>query len=484
MPRGACRNLCDYARASKSNVGCEYWAVDLDNAMVDATRNAAAQQFAVVVSNPQPDRRAEVDDRAGRRAPGEHAAPSARSPTRDDPAAQPRDLQARPARGRRQPRRRVQHRDRHGAHAPRLPDQEPTSRSSPTSSTRSRTSTSSPTTRRSSSRSRRSPTTRARIGPRLRRRRLAADHRQHRRSRHQLQPANPIDLRAFLTHRRHAPDTHVRVTTTTRVIAGGPVPETQPGGVIEATLEPFDVLNLETGGFNADFTSSTHRRRPAGRRLSRAAKLPTRPYFDELSTASAAPTTSRSSSIRFARPARTSSSRTRRAAREAVATPVPQSASLPEPEFFRIVAVSDEGRNVETSLPPPTIVPPCAARRHARSGDVRRRRWSKSDGPVIVGDVQAEPGGSLRAPRACPAASEPGHLSPDRAVPSRLCLSHARQVRLRLHRRHRAARRDRRARRPAPRRQCAAAWGTSPGSTSTGASSASQIDHDASPEPT
>jgi hypothetical protein len=52
---GACPHLCSLASQEKSNVGCEYWAVDLDNAMIDAARNAAAQQYAVVVSNPQPD---------------------------------------------------------------------------------------------------------------------------------------------------------------------------------------------------------------------------------------------------------------------------------------------------------------------------------------------------------------------------------------------------------------------------------------------
>ena len=57
---GSCPNLCVLATEEKSNVGCEYWAVDLDNAMIDASRNAAAQQFAVVVSNPQPDVPVEV----------------------------------------------------------------------------------------------------------------------------------------------------------------------------------------------------------------------------------------------------------------------------------------------------------------------------------------------------------------------------------------------------------------------------------------
>src|SRR5262249_43206096 len=52
---GICQNLCQAATIERSNVGCEYWAVDLDNAMIDATSNAAAQQFAVVVSNAQPD---------------------------------------------------------------------------------------------------------------------------------------------------------------------------------------------------------------------------------------------------------------------------------------------------------------------------------------------------------------------------------------------------------------------------------------------
>ena len=51
---GLCKNLCQDATREHSNVGCEYWAVDLDNA-VTAQGNAAAQQYAVVVSNNEPD---------------------------------------------------------------------------------------------------------------------------------------------------------------------------------------------------------------------------------------------------------------------------------------------------------------------------------------------------------------------------------------------------------------------------------------------
>ncbi|MBN2725165.1 MAG: IgGFc-binding protein [Deltaproteobacteria bacterium] len=48
---GRCIDSCSEALENRSYLGCEYWAVDLDNAVV-SSGNAAAQQFAVVVSNP------------------------------------------------------------------------------------------------------------------------------------------------------------------------------------------------------------------------------------------------------------------------------------------------------------------------------------------------------------------------------------------------------------------------------------------------
>lgn len=51
---GTCVNACDAAREDLSNVGCEYWAVDLDNEYSGAINNAAAEQFAVVLANPSP----------------------------------------------------------------------------------------------------------------------------------------------------------------------------------------------------------------------------------------------------------------------------------------------------------------------------------------------------------------------------------------------------------------------------------------------
>ena len=52
---GECVTACDKAAADPSNVGCEFWAVDLDNEAFDteigASNDAAAQQFAVAVAN-------------------------------------------------------------------------------------------------------------------------------------------------------------------------------------------------------------------------------------------------------------------------------------------------------------------------------------------------------------------------------------------------------------------------------------------------
>jgi hypothetical protein len=52
---GSCVQLCDLASQQQSNVGCEYWGADLDNADVSPSLNAAAQQYAIVVSNVQSD---------------------------------------------------------------------------------------------------------------------------------------------------------------------------------------------------------------------------------------------------------------------------------------------------------------------------------------------------------------------------------------------------------------------------------------------
>jgi hypothetical protein len=67
---------------------------------------------------------------------------------------------------------------------------------------------------------------------------------------------NSLALRAFLTVVGTRPDTRVRLRTRAHVLGGGPIPDTPIGGTIDYTLQPFDVLNLETFEFNADFTGS------------------------------------------------------------------------------------------------------------------------------------------------------------------------------------------------------------------------------------
>ncbi|MFH2006960.1 MAG: hypothetical protein ABI333_10285, partial [bacterium] len=47
---GSCVSKCDPRVLEPSNVGCEFWAVDLDNEAV-AVNDAAAQQFGVAVAN-------------------------------------------------------------------------------------------------------------------------------------------------------------------------------------------------------------------------------------------------------------------------------------------------------------------------------------------------------------------------------------------------------------------------------------------------
>jgi hypothetical protein len=49
---GECVNACELAAVSESYEGCEYWAVDLDNAVVSTFGAASAQQYSVVLSNP------------------------------------------------------------------------------------------------------------------------------------------------------------------------------------------------------------------------------------------------------------------------------------------------------------------------------------------------------------------------------------------------------------------------------------------------
>jgi IgGFc binding protein len=49
----SCINACQLAQTQNNYAGCQFFAADLDNAAIDDMNNASAQQYAVVVANPQ-----------------------------------------------------------------------------------------------------------------------------------------------------------------------------------------------------------------------------------------------------------------------------------------------------------------------------------------------------------------------------------------------------------------------------------------------
>jgi hypothetical protein len=160
---------------------------------------------------------------------------------------------------------------------------------------------------------------------------------------------DPTNLRAFLTVVGTRNGTRVRVTTSTPVIAGGPVKATPPGGEIEMTLDAFDVLNLETSTFNADFSGSVVAADGpvvvfSGSEASDA------PYFLELSErrCCADHLEEQLDPIRTAGRefiAAVSPNRTR-----AVAAAGAKIDVVEQPEYFRVIAATDAGARVTTTL--------------------------------------------------------------------------------------------------------------------------------------
>ena len=383
---GGCTDLCAAAAKSKSNVGCEYWAVDLDNARISDTSNAAAQQFAVVVSNPEPDLSADILVEQDDGVPGgppvvvQVAAATVAplgltvlklGPREIDGSAEGTfDTGTGTALTR---------------HAYRLRSKVPVVAYqfnplenvnvfsndasllkpvealtyTPGAASLAYVAVGWPQTIASSD----DPDT-------------------------NFNPANPIDLRAFLTLVGTREATHVRVTTAARVIPGGPVADTPAGGVIDVTLGAFDVLNLETGGFRADFTGSTIvADQPlvvfSGSEASDA------PWFTKLSDRFCCadhleeqldPVRTAGTSFVLAH----TPSRTRAVVAAGAAVTV-----VDEPEYFRVVAVRDGTTHVTTTLPAPDDAFDLTALGAYRELRTLRDATLQASAAVIVGDVQA-----------------------------------------------------------------------------------------------
>lgn len=347
---GGCVQLCSRAALERSNVGCEYWAVDLDNARIDTTSNAAAQQFAVAISNPQPDVPNEIHIFQDDGAPGDPPAPVeiARA------VIAPLYLQVFKL-------------------GPREVDGSPEGQYNAGTHTA--------LTRRAYKITSKFPVVAYQFNP-LENVAVFSNDASLLKPREALtydsgvmstayvvtgwpqtiaitdnpdtnfDPRNPTALRAFLAIVGTQEGTTVQVQTTARVVAGGPVPETPVGGSIEVKLGAFDVLNLETDDFNADFTGSIIRAdQPVA--VFTGSEASDAPHFTTLAERRCCADhledqldPIRTAGKRFAVPHTPNRSR---AVKQAGA----KLEVVPEPEYVRITAASSRGAEIKTTLPPP-----------------------------------------------------------------------------------------------------------------------------------
>jgi hypothetical protein len=251
---GACQHLCSSAASRRSNVGCEYWAADLDNAVIDESLNAAAQQFAVVVSNPELDVPATVVIEQDDSAPGTEGAPveiaRARVPPRSLRVFRlgPREVDGSP------------------------PGEFNTGTHSALTRAAFRVRSSIPVVAYqfnplenvnvfSNDASLLKPVEALTFNPgTMHPAYVVLGWPQTIASTDDpatnFSAARPIDLRAFVTIVGTRKNTRVRITPSDRVLGGMGIPETQAGESMDLELGPFDVANLESDGFNADFTGS------------------------------------------------------------------------------------------------------------------------------------------------------------------------------------------------------------------------------------
>jgi hypothetical protein len=383
---GTCQNLCDVAALQRSNVGCEYWGVDLDNAMIDATSNAAAQQYAIVISNAQPDVPVHVHVFQDDGQPGDAPAPVEIA----DAIIAPYTLQVFKL-------------------GPREVDGSPPGQYN--------TGTHTALTRHAYKVTTDFPVVAYQFNPLDNvnvfsndasllkpREALALEG-------HSVQPvyvvtgwpqtiaatsdpntnfnpASPINLRAFVAIVGTHEDTTVRVHLKTAVVGGGPVAATPAGGIVEAHLGAFDVLNLETGDFNADFTGSLIEAdwpivAFSGNEASDA------PHFSWLADRRCCAdhmedqldpirTAGRAFAIAH-NPSRT----------QAVHAAGANLGVVPEPDFVRFVAATTKGATITTTLPKPDDTIVLAYQGDMREVTVYGDFMAKSSDPIFVTQVMA-----------------------------------------------------------------------------------------------
>jgi hypothetical protein len=377
--KGTCTQLCAEAAREHSNVGCEYWAVDLDNA-VTSQGNAAAQQYAVVVSNAEPDLVANViveEDTAG--------------------VGQPQALRT-IATARVGP---------HSLEVFKLGPKEVDGSAPGTFDTGTHTALS-----RGAFRIRTDvpivayqfnplenvnvfsndatlllPT--AALGGGGGRSYVIGAWPQTIATTEDPSTNFGQDLRAFLTIVGTAPDTKVHVKTTARIVGGGPVPSGVPkGGSFDVTLQPFEVLNLETGDFNADFTGTLIDASGAVAVFA-GSEASDAPFFATLAARSCCADHLESQAV----PLRAVGKRyvlgrmpNRSKALRAAGAPI---APFDEPEFYRIVASHAGTTTVTTTLPAPYATFTLEGEGADRTIAAHQDFVLTATQPVIIADVQA-----------------------------------------------------------------------------------------------
>lgn len=388
---GSCVHLCTQAANQRSNVGCEYWAADLDNAVASDNLNAAAQQFAVVVSNPQPDLPARVVIQQDDSAPGEPGAPI----TIGTQVVPPYGLSVFPL-------------------GPREVDGSPPGEYNTGSHTA--------LTRAAYKITSDVPVVAYQFNPLENVDVFSNDAsllkpiEALRGPSTALQDAYvvlgwpqtiastddpytnfgssvPQDFRAFLTIVAARDETRVSVTSTTRVIGGGPVATTEPGGVIDLTLNAFDVLNLETDGFEGDFTGSiVASNQPVA--VFSGSEASDSPRFTNIAARRCCADhleeqldPIRSAGQRFIAPV---SFNRHLALSNAGARLTPE----PEPEVFRVIAVLGFGATVRTSLPGEFAEFRLEARGSWQEITTTEDFWVESNSPIMLGNVTASQAGA------------------------------------------------------------------------------------------
>ncbi len=345
---GSCVNLCADASERRSNVGCEYYAVDLDNAKIDDTLNAAAQQFAVVVSNPEADVSTDVTIEQDDSAPGTTNAPTQVASATIPPFSLrvfklgPREVDGSPDGEFNTGTNTALTRHAYRIHStfPVVAFQfnpldnvnvfsndasllKPTEALTPLDDSVSPAyvvlgwpqtiaNTSDPDTN--------------------------------------FSPQNPVSLRAFLTLVGTQSNTHVHVDSTTRILGDGAmIPPTPQGGSLDFDLGAFDVLNLETDDFNADFTGSVVSTN-APLIVFSGSEASDAPFFDTLASRQCCADhleeqldpirTSGQNFVATVSPSRT----------QALANAGAPIGAAVQNEYFRVIATTDAGARITTTL--------------------------------------------------------------------------------------------------------------------------------------